>query len=446
MILVFLSVVVFPHFTVDVNAESNEICINKVWIENSKGKIACVTSSTAVILVERGWGILIGELTDGVPLESPSIEMQETPFASISVMAFGPDNVLFIGDSRESKIVAIELGDAIPNTESESYNLYDIGAKIADYFSVDQSEIRVIDLKVHPQTKMVYLAAHVGFAQEKTSHILTVDVKGNISEIDYSAYPSSSIKLVDPGNEDITFEGNNISARTFTITDVDYYKGFIYVAGLSNEDFASTLKTLQYPFTGKYETTNTEMYHTTHNQMETRAPIRTMTILELNGVDTLFAGYTCTPMVTIPIDSLKDDQRVSAKTIVEIGYANSPIDVLAFKAPTSMSIRGPSASMTDFVLVTNTHKGASLFKVSDIAEYDQGKGLTTPVMFGDVAGVEFSHVPLIGVLHVDEQDQQNIIVLKRNMQTGELDLLSIMKGSFFRQADFPSEANIASEV
>ena len=60
--------------------------------------------------------------------------------------------------------------------------------------------------------------------------------------------------------------------------------------------------------------------------------------------------------------------------------------------------------------------------------------------------VEFSHVPLIGVLHVDEQDQQNIIVLKRNMQTGELDLLSIMKGSFFRQADFPSEANIASEV
>ena len=73
----------------------------------------------------------------------------------------------------------------------------------------------------------------------------------------------------------------------------------------------------------------------------------------------------------------------------------------------------------------------------------KGKALTTPVMFGDVAGVEFSHVPQIGIFQVDEQDQRNIIVLKRNMQTGELDLLSIMKGSYFRAADFPSEANIA---
>ena len=28
-------------------AQSNQICIDKVWIENTKGKIACVTPSTA---------------------------------------------------------------------------------------------------------------------------------------------------------------------------------------------------------------------------------------------------------------------------------------------------------------------------------------------------------------------------------------------------------------
>jgi len=27
-------------------AESNEICIDKIWIESNKGKIACVTTST----------------------------------------------------------------------------------------------------------------------------------------------------------------------------------------------------------------------------------------------------------------------------------------------------------------------------------------------------------------------------------------------------------------
>jgi len=40
-------------------AESTQICIDKVWIENIKGKIACVTPSTAATLVERGWGTIL---------------------------------------------------------------------------------------------------------------------------------------------------------------------------------------------------------------------------------------------------------------------------------------------------------------------------------------------------------------------------------------------------
>jgi len=42
-------------------AEHNQICIDKVWIENAKGKIACVTLSTADKLVERGWGTILAE-------------------------------------------------------------------------------------------------------------------------------------------------------------------------------------------------------------------------------------------------------------------------------------------------------------------------------------------------------------------------------------------------
>ncbi|MCH7758089.1 MAG: haloacid dehalogenase-like hydrolase [Thaumarchaeota archaeon] len=41
--------------------EFNQICIDKVWIESTKGKIACVTPSTAEKLVERGWGTLFDE-------------------------------------------------------------------------------------------------------------------------------------------------------------------------------------------------------------------------------------------------------------------------------------------------------------------------------------------------------------------------------------------------
>ena len=38
-----------------------QICIDKVWIESNKGKIACVTPSTADKLVERGWGTILAE-------------------------------------------------------------------------------------------------------------------------------------------------------------------------------------------------------------------------------------------------------------------------------------------------------------------------------------------------------------------------------------------------
>lgn len=423
------------------HAESTEICINKVWIENLKGKIACVTSSTAVVLVERGWGTLIGEQTDEETMEPSSMKMQDVPFASISVMAFGPDNVLFIGDSRDSKIVAIELGEATPNTESESYNIFDLEGKISDYFQIEQSEIRVMDLKVHPQTKVAYLAVHVGFSQEKTSHILTIDVMGNLDEIDYSAFSSSSIDLVDPANEDIVFWGKT-PARTLTITDIDYHKGNIYLAGLSNEEFSSALRKIPYPFNGEYETSSIEMYHTTHNQMETRAPIRTQAILELNGVDSIIAGYTCTPMVTIPIDSLTDGALVSGKTIAEIGYGNSPIDVLPFQA-FSFSGEGSEPVLEELVLVTNTHRGAALFKVSDIEEFNQGEGLTTPSGFNP-AGVEYLPVPLVGLLHVDDQDEQFILGIQRDVESGDIDLKSFRKGLYFRLSEFINEYDFPS--
>jgi len=40
-------------------SKSDQICIDKVWIENKKGKIACVKPSTAEKLVEREWGTIL---------------------------------------------------------------------------------------------------------------------------------------------------------------------------------------------------------------------------------------------------------------------------------------------------------------------------------------------------------------------------------------------------
>ncbi len=45
----------------EADAERTQICIDKVWMEKTNGKIACVTPSTADKLVQRGWGTILSE-------------------------------------------------------------------------------------------------------------------------------------------------------------------------------------------------------------------------------------------------------------------------------------------------------------------------------------------------------------------------------------------------
>ena len=63
LIPVILSLGIIPIIPFSEAIENNQICIDKIWIENSKGKIACVTSTTAEKLVERGWGTLLDDDT-----------------------------------------------------------------------------------------------------------------------------------------------------------------------------------------------------------------------------------------------------------------------------------------------------------------------------------------------------------------------------------------------
>ncbi len=58
--LLTILIISISSVSTDVFAEEHDqICMDKIWIENSKGKIACVTPSTASSLVERGWGTIL---------------------------------------------------------------------------------------------------------------------------------------------------------------------------------------------------------------------------------------------------------------------------------------------------------------------------------------------------------------------------------------------------
>jgi hypothetical protein len=79
--------------------DHNQICIDKVWIENTKGKIACVTSSTAEKLVERGWGTLLDDTSMGEPIEEElpiGVQKIETRSGTITI-----DHDYFTPESQE---------------------------------------------------------------------------------------------------------------------------------------------------------------------------------------------------------------------------------------------------------------------------------------------------------------------------------------------------------
>jgi hypothetical protein len=107
--------------------------------------------------------------------------------------------------------------------------------------------------------------------------------------------------------------------RTMTIVDMKFHNGELYIAGISNEEFASTLRKVPYPFTGEASTTYIKIYHTAHAQYETRAPIRAMTFADVDGKDTLVAAYTCSPVVLIPVDELKDEAKVDGRVVGDMG-------------------------------------------------------------------------------------------------------------------------------
>lgn len=367
--------------------------------------------------------------------EAESAAMAESAIPemiSAGVLHFGPNNELFVGDSKSGTIFAFNVEASEPQAEPLAYNLYNIDLQIAAVLGATLDQITINDMTTHPVSGVAYLSVMRGHGDGAMPVILAIDHDGNIEPLNLGALDYTSTTLENLPDEELVF-WNKISARSLTITDIDYYDGYLYVAGLSTGDFASTLRRIAYPFDGTTSTTSVEMYHTTHNQNETRAPIRTQTILESDEGPILIAAYTCTPLVSTPLSALEDGAHISGKTIAELGYGNTPIDILRFQA------QGIDGSVQDMVLVTNTDYSAMTFSVEQLLASSGGEGLTEEVGVGMTAGVEPFRVPMSGVTQISDQDPMHLLMLRTNKDTDNLDLVSSIKGVYFRLSDFVNE-------
>jgi hypothetical protein len=207
-----------------------------------------------------------------------------------------------------------------------------------------------------------------------------------------------------------------------TIVDMKFHDGEVFVAGVSNQEFSSTLRRIAYPFTGAASETQLEIYHVAHGRYETRAPIRTMQFATLDGVDTLVAAYACSPLVTIPVSELQHGAKVRGKTIGDMGNGQ-PISMVAYRDGDE-----------DKLFITNLGRGPMIVPLSGVRSAEgftpenrpaQGPMLDqSPFM---PAGPVGKQVLFVGSsLRADLFSDKFFVSLTRYADTGDLTLETLM--------------------
>jgi hypothetical protein len=327
---------------------------------------------------------------------------------SITSLAFGPDGILFIGDSKGASVIAVNTKDA-SNSELQPINAVGIDKKLAGMLGTTEENISILDIAVNPISKKVYLAVQSG---DGTPVLLSIEGE-TITPVSLKDVEFDVVVLNNSPAEDAK-DGRGRPLRISSISDLGYADGKLLVSGLSNQEFSSTFRSIPFPFTDKQDFASLEIFHAAHGRYETTSPIKTFTTAQVNGKDYLVASYTCTPLVLFAMDELKAGTHVKGRTIAEMGSGNQPLDLV------NMQKDGKS-----FLVMANSNRPVFRVDFEDIENFEGS--LTEPVTANFATdGVDFVSMPMTNVLQLDKMTDDTMVILQRK-SNGSLDLWTTEK-------------------
>ena len=315
-------------------------------------------------------------------------------FSSIGPLAFGPGGVLFAADRQAATIFALDLGAQASGKAPGTKDIAGIDQAIASVVGAAVTDVAITDIAVHPTSKNTFVSVMRGQAAEARPALLRIDGAGTIDVVTLDSVKFTSVTLPNPAN----VSPNSRGGRAQSVTDLAYVDGRLVVAGLSNEEFASKLWSVPYPFAATDRGASVEIYHGNHGAMETRAPVMAFVPYTIDGQLNVVAGYTCTPLVKFPVASLKAGEKLVGTTIAEFGAGNQPLDMILYK-------KGGQ----DYILMSNSRHG--VLKIAT-APFGAAAGITARV--GGTAGVPFEKIAaMAGVEQLDLLDANRSIVIAR---------------------------------
>lgn len=336
-----------------------------------------------------------------VDFESGTVEL-----ASAGPIAFAPDGVLLVSDPMAARIYAVQTGDAQSRSD-EPVKVKDLRSKVANVLGTTSDDVRIADLAVNPDSGKVFLSVARGTGPESNAVILVLDSAGELSEL---SLVDTNFSKADLPNSPESEESRRGNRRMMAVTDIAYMDGRVVIAGLSNEEFASKLHYLNYPFEEVGNGASVEIFHGAHGRVETRSPIMTFCGYSIEEVPHVMAAYTCTPLVAFPVSKLEPGTKVRGKTVAELGNRNRPLDMFVY-----------SKAGKDYILMANSSRGMMKIDLEDVA---RAESIEDPVPGGGTAGLPYeSLADWKGVVQLDRFDADHALVLISN-EDGSEDLLT----------------------
>lgn len=336
-------------------------------------------------------------ITDDFIVGDPNI-------GSINAMSFSPGGILFVGDSKGAQVIAIDMSTA-PKANNEKVNIPDVELLLSQLLGSDSDQLQIVDMVVNPANQNIYIGA-----QHSSGKSFLFLVNNNTLEnVPLASVSYSKTPVYNAIAEDAK-DTRGRSLRQWAISDIKYADGQVMLSGLSNAEFASSFRSIPFPFTKQQnQSSSLEIYHAAHGQYETASPIKAFTTLQVNNQPHLLASYTCTPLVVFPLSELTPGTHTKGRTVAELGNSNTPLDIIEMEK-----------DGTRYILMANTNRALMKIKVSDIESF--GDSLTTPVSErSDTAGIDFINLPFVNVQQLDKLNDTEFVFIQREA-TGKLAL------------------------
>ena len=150
---------------------------------------------------------------------------------SAAVLAFGPNDVLFVGDTKAATVYAISTGDTKGDAAAAKFDNAMIQSNLNDMFG---GPTKINDLVVNPKTGNLFLAcdtkgkAHIVHVTEGGRQMKGVDLQGSkFSKVELANAPADKVS-----------GRRRRNPRNDAITDLAYFEGKLLVSRFEGIGFA----------------------------------------------------------------------------------------------------------------------------------------------------------------------------------------------------------------